>query len=308
MALDLINAFGTLSSVFSIDELPMWIYAVDGDYIEPQLVQAIDMAMGDRYSILVRLDVAGDYTMRVAARSAVQMLVGTATLVFRAEDQQPFNRSSIPYIDDIGQNATEGVVRFNQDTQKAYPPSPVPPSADQLVRLELASLGSSLIWGLNGSTYSQYLSDRTPLLFDPDGRDTDNLTITTLNDTWVDILFVQKSFPVISHPIHKHGSKMYLLGAGVGDFIWASVDEAVAAVPESFNLITPPRRDSFSTPGSPSQEPTWMVIRYHVSNPGAWLLHCHVEAHQLGGMTMVILDGKDAWPEVPNEYLSPMDV
>jgi hypothetical protein len=43
-------------------------------------------------------------------------------------------------------------------------------------------------------------------------------------------------------------------------------------------------------------------MRYHVVNPGAWMLHCHIQSHLNGGMAMVILDGIDVWPDVPEEY------
>ena len=43
-------------------------------------------------------------------------------------------------------------------------------------------------------------------------------------------------------------------------------------------------------------------MRYHASNPGAWLLHCHVLGHLIGGMQVVLLDGVDDWPEMPEEY------
>lgn len=46
-----------------------------------------------------------------------------------------------------------------------------------------------------------------------------------------------------------------------------------------------------------------MVLRYQVVNPGAFLLHCHVQTHVAGGMVVAMLDGVDEWPEVPEEYL-----
>ncbi|EGE06075.1 multicopper oxidase [Trichophyton equinum CBS 127.97] len=54
-------------------------------------------------------------------------------------------------------------------------------------------------------------------------------------------------------------------------------------------------------------EPMWMVLRYQVTNPGPWLFHCHFEIHLAGGMGMVILDGVDKWPPVPEEYRTHLD-
>lgn len=30
-------------------------------------------------------------------------------------------------------------------------------------------------------------------------------------------------------------------------------------------------------------EPTWLALRYHVVNPAAFLLHCHIQVHLRGG-------------------------
>jgi FtsP/CotA-like multicopper oxidase with cupredoxin domain len=65
------------------------------------------------------------------------------------------------------------------------------------------------------------------------------------------------------------------------------------ASPQSF-LKTPLYRDTFVT--SPNGV-AWLAIRYHVENPGAFLLHCHMETHLHSGMGMVLLDGVDAWPQ-----------
>ena len=119
----------------------------------------------------------------------------------------------------------------------------------------------------------------------------------------VDLVFEAGEVPMPPHPMHKHGNKMYLIGHGEGAFEWASVAEAAEAQPELFNLVDPPRRDAFSTPNA-AEGPAWMAVRYHVENPGPWLLHCHIQNHMSGGMSIVILDGVDAWPEVPEEYLN----
>ncbi len=103
--------------------------------------------------------------------------------------------------------------------------------------------------------------------------------------------------------MHKHGNKLWLIGSGTGLFNWTSVDEAIKEIPQNFNLVNPPKRDTFPTLGTVI-EPAWNALRYHVTNPGAWFLHCHLESHLMGGMSMVIEDGVNAWPAVPEEYLA----
>ncbi|KIM92632.1 hypothetical protein OIDMADRAFT_62372 [Oidiodendron maius Zn] len=72
-------------------------------------------------------------------------------------------------------------------------------------------------------------------------------------------------------------------------------------IPQNFNLGNPPYRDGFYTLPI-STESTWMAVRYHVKNPGTFLLHCHINPHLTGGMAIAILDGIDAWPTIPAEY------
>jgi hypothetical protein len=97
---------------------------------------------------------------------------------------------------------------------------------------------------------------------------------------------------------------MYEIGRGLGDWNWTSVEDAIKEIPDSFNLENPPRRDAFASPEA-AESTAWTVVRYHVSNPGPWLLHCHVNNHVIGGMMVVIQDGVDAWPEVPEQYRLP---
>lgn len=304
MAFEVVGAYTTMTATFSIDGLPLWIYAVDGEYIEPQLVDAISIINGDRYSILVELTEAGDYTIRHAATLPIQLISGQATLSYRTGDATPGNHTAAPYINDAGAALSPDVVFFNQSIQKPYPPSPVGQKADQTYILTLGNTeGVGYMWALNGSSVPMALDDSEPVLFKPQPDLINNLTITTRNNTWIDLVFVVEQVPQPSHPIHKHGNKMWQIGSGHGIWNYTSVEEAMKVIPDSFNLVDPPRRDGFATLDSP-RGPTWIAVRYHVTNPGAWFLHCHISTHLQGGMALVIQDGVDHFPTVPPEYLS----
>lgn len=95
-------------------------------------------------------------------------------------------------------------------------------------------------------------------------------------------------------------SQAYVIGSGQG-WKWSTVAEAFAATPQSFNFENPPLRDGFTT-APVSSSPTWLAIRYQVVNPGAFLLHCHIQTHLTGGMAVALMDGVDVWPKVPAEY------
>lgn len=304
VAFDVIGTFALITGTFSIDEHPMYVYAVDGSYIEPQLVEAISVTNGDRYSVMVKLNKPGDFTVRLASLTMPQMFVGLATLSYRdPKKPAPTSKPSTPYITDVGLNATADVVFFDESAMKAYPPSPIPQSADQMVLVTMQINGQMYNWALNNTIYPMGLDNATPLLFHPHPELHNNVTITTKNGTWVDIIFQSVSYPQPPHPIHKHSNKMYLLGTGNGLFKWNSVAEAAKEIPGNFNFVDPPRRDGFTSPAA-LQGPNWMAVRYQVVNPGAFLLHCHIQSHLQGGMSMVIQDGVDKWPKVPSYYLN----
>ncbi|KAH8948336.1 hypothetical protein BDL97_11G089100 [Sphagnum fallax] len=77
------------------------------------------------------------------------------------------------------------------------------------------------------------------------------------------------------HPFHLHGNSFYIVGSGSGNY-----DPATS--PATFNLVNPPLRNTYGVPYG-----GWVAIRFRADNPGAWLLHCHIEIHQSWGMETV---------------------
>ena len=305
-----ISAMSVKTPVVSIDEHPMYIYAVDGAYIQPQPADTIFMYNGERYSAMVKLDKPpGDYTIRVANQAADQIIAGFATLRY-ANTRHRHNRTSAskPYINYAGLSVSADVVPLDETKLLPFPPSAPAPTADATHILRFGRLGTNWGWTLSGSAlYPENRDFDAPLLFNPNSPAANNksLIIRTKNDTWVDIVMqvvLNNAAPAQpAHPIHKHSNKAYIIGAGNGVFSYPDVAAAMKVIPESFNLQTPSLRDSFTTP-SVLQGPAWVVFRYHVVNPGAWFLHCHIQTHLTGGMAMTMMDGVDAWPEIPEEY------
>jgi len=56
----------------------------------------------------------------------------------------------------------------------------------------------------------------------------------------------------------------------------------------TLNLVDPPLRHTALLPGG-----GWMVARFVVDNPGAWLMHCHVATHSEAGFSLTWLLGLD---------------
>ncbi|QUC23423.1 uncharacterized protein UV8b_07664 [Ustilaginoidea virens] len=304
IAIDIIGAVNFVSGIVAIDDHDMWVYAVDGSYIEPQKVQALALSNGDRYSVLVQTRRPGRYPIRLHANSAPQTIVGHAIL--HVPGVAAAHRKPRQWIDIIGNPLSKDVVFFDEATARPYPPQPIAQKADALHVLSMRLNGASYRWALNSTALTPTTLDHEspPILFDPSltMAKHDDVTIQTRNGTWVDLVFFSAVYPMPPHPIHKHGVKMFKIGSGTGPFKWGSVEDAAREAPHLFNLVNPPWRDTFvSEPVTDAAK--WTVVRYRVTHPGAWLLHCHISNHMVGGMMMVVLDGVDAWPSIPGEYL-----
>ncbi|KXH68537.1 hypothetical protein CSAL01_02194 [Colletotrichum salicis] len=292
--------------VFSIDEHKMWVYEVDGDFIVPQLVDTVHMYAGERYAVMVKLDKpAKDYTIRVADNGLTQVISAFATLRYKGGTQKEESTGVINY---GGQNSTVGLVvtTLDRDHLPPFPPNPPARKADAMHVLHTHRW--KVAWKYTMSGQGIYEEDRSayePLLYDPHSADAmdEGLVIRTKNGSWVDLVLQVGSQPgqpqEFPHMMHKHTGKTWQIGAGLGIWNYSSVDEAIEAEPHNFNLETPNWRDTFVTSFDGS---AWLVLRYQVTNPGPWLFHCHIETHLAGGMAVAILDGIDAWPQIPPEY------
>lgn len=80
-----------------------------------------------------------------------------------------------------------------------------------------------------------------------------------------------------SHPLHLHGQDFYVVGRGFGNFDHVT-DTA------KFNLTHPISRNTVSIPIN-----GWTAIRFVAKNPGAWLMHCHLDHHLSVGMGTVFI-------------------
>ncbi|EPS34528.1 hypothetical protein PDE_09492 [Penicillium oxalicum 114-2] len=306
VALKFISAASLKAFMFSIDEHRMWIYEVDGGYMEPLTADSVPLFHGERYGVMLKLDQpVKDYTIRVPDTQDDQVISGFATLRYKGSSGST-SEPSKPFVDYGGRNTTASVTKLEPKFIHPYPAVTIPQTADQMVNLTLGRVGSSYTWtAAGGVLYDVMANWDDPILYDLDAQKNlaDQVTIQTKNGTWVDLLLQLGEMPHTSstqapHVMHKHSNKAYILGVGPGIFQWSSTEEAMKEHPELFHLENPQRRDTFVTI-SPQGGPIWMMLRYQVVNPGPFILHCHIETHLSNGMAIALLDGIDEWPQVP---------
>ena len=312
ISLNFVSALSAKAAQISIDKHKMWIYAVDGIYIKPMLVDTFLMYNGERYSAMVKLDQApGAYTMHFANNIPDQVISGYASLTYtNAPSGSTANlNSSDAAINYGGASTSSSVVALDETSIQSFNVPPPSDNVSALYILTMGRYGSNWQWTLDGNaSYGLQLQDMNPLLFTnhPQTAGEQNLTIRTNSGDWIDVILQSALAPSNPaqppHPIHKHGNKGYLIGGATGTFNYSSVAEAQKAQPSAFNITTASYRDSFNTPAI-LQAPAWIAFRYQANDPGAWLMHCHIQTHLTGGMAVQILDGVDMWPKTPKKYL-----
>ncbi|KAF4581095.1 multicopper oxidase [Ophiocordyceps camponoti-floridani] len=138
----------------------------------------------------------------------------------------------------------------------------------------LMKVGDEFKWFVNSTTFVSDWSDPTLLqLVDkvPSFKPSTN---------------VIENLSPIPHPIHLHGHDFAVIAQATGNF---SDEEAITAL----SRANPPRRDTATLPALGH-----IVMAIRTTNPGAWLMHCHIGWHTSEGFGLQILERAQDIPAV----------
>ncbi|KAF2714582.1 multicopper oxidase [Pleomassaria siparia CBS 279.74] len=112
------------------------------------------------------------------------------------------------------------------------------------------------------------------------------------------------------HPFHAHGRHYWDLGAGNGTYN-AKENNAKLAALYTQNGWTPALRDTtmqyrYASSGVPNTTAGWRAWRIVVSEPGVFLMHCHIFAHQIMGMqtAWVFGNAEQITQRIPEPYVA----
>ncbi|XP_060069167.1 uncharacterized protein LOC132549267 [Ylistrum balloti] len=129
------------------------------------------------------------------------------------------------------------------------------------------------------------------------------------------------------HPVHLHGYSFYVLKIGYGFYnnitgqyigpktddincrgsgdertsfcnaaTWRNQSWGGDDVP-GLNLLNPPRKDTLILPNG-----GYAVIRIKADNPGLWILHCHMQVHNVDGMAVLLNNSFDRIPKPSKNF------
>nr|AQY62684.1 laccase 1 [Bemisia tabaci] len=117
----------------------------------------------------------------------------------------------------------------------------------------------------------------------------------------VELVLVDEGFAYdANHPFHLHGHPFRVVAMErVGKNVTVPQIQALdRAGLVKRNLKTAPLKDTVTVPDG-----GYTIIRFHATNPGYWLFHCHIEFHVEMGMAVVFKIGEDAdMPPVPHGF------
>ncbi|KXH65545.1 laccase TilA [Colletotrichum salicis] len=233
----------------SVDEDEFYVVAADGEFVHPQKIHAANCNLGERISILVRLDQKPwDYAIRLTSLRPEQVIQGFGILRYPGQGsevkQEVPNTKSWVHLN--GTLISSSSVAMDETKLAPYPARSPPPKADNTVRF-FVDMTDPSSWALNVGPHQAFRQQLPPLLWDEESRGEttygDNTQGGALqNGTAVDIIFENGVNVTSQHPLHKHNNKAFVIGTGTGGFPWRTVEDAIreGGMAKHFNLVNPP--------------------------------------------------------------------
>ncbi|KAI0297807.1 laccase 3 [Multifurca ochricompacta] len=273
---------------FSIDSHQLTIIEVDGNNVQPLVVDSLQIFAGQRYSVVLTADQAVDnYWIRALPNLSDKGYAGfTNVAILRylgAPIQDPLSdpnvnipTSSLPLVE----------TNLHPLEPTPVPGEPFPGGADINFNLVATFNSDFEQFFVNGA---HFVSPTTPVLLQilsGAQRVSDLVPVYSIYE-----LKANKSVEITlpagvdggPHPIHLHGHAFHVVRSPGSS---------------TYNYDDPMIRDVVSM-GSAGDNVT---IRFFTDNPGPWILNCHVNWHSTKGFAVVFVEDL---PEVPSVDVVP---
>ncbi|KAF3920561.1 Laccase-2 [Dactylellina cionopaga] len=308
--LRLINMSTTFMQTFWIDGHTFTVAASDFVPIEPYKTDVINVAVGQRYDVIVEAN--------ADISNQTDFWINMKTCLIPP---------GAPPVDCAAEDARTGIVRYDS-TSTSDPPTlsncadtkmchdeplefirpilkrkipPPPPSVLQDLFVSSVSFPDDSVpwneslghkWNLANETFFVKWEKPTyTFLGLENGGDgapfpeSYQPVYLDVKDEWVYFVinanFTQTKagkLPVaIDHPIHIHGHDFAVLAQ--------VTNQHYGENPIKLNLDNPTRRDTAVLPGG-----GFLIVAFETKNPGAWLMHCHLAFHSSAGFSLQFIE------------------
>ena len=286
---------------FTIDNHKFKVIANDLVPIVPYETTSVNIAIGQRYDIVITADQEiGNYWLRAVWQQTCARNTNLAS------DQLGVIRYVGATDGDPTTTKWSGLPDNCQDESPSNLKPHVPIDVGSLVSQNVLKLGTArspegfFQWTVNSSSLVLDWENPTALKL----LNGDNVFPTPYNvynvpqkNQWV-YWAIQNSGPAINHPIHLHVCfQSFSSIPNLTNHISKGHDFQVLASAESstfvpgvtpLNTANPVRRDVATLPKG-----GYLVIGFFTDNPGSWLIHCHIAWHASQGLSLQFVERQD---------------
>ena len=287
----IINSGMSGTQVINFENHNMVVVETDGTLVKPYILSTLSLAVGQRYTVVVKLKNAQDHVRLInGCNKMMGYFSKSLWFVHDSQDMDQFKTNSpdssnfpirsLPQLDkhelfrELNPIGDRGTIQIQNDVSSHF-------LSDILLTLTYdyrfySDLDTKDKYGtgmykMNGKTLQEYQKDPTEL-----------------SSTGRAIEIIINSVDHMRHPWHLHGHQFQLVSIGSGregsldknsphGKAWNKYQEDIKYWEETGN--TPTVRDSINIPGS-----SFAVIRFNLDTEGTWLMHCHVEWHMAKGL------------------------
>lgn len=286
-----LNSCSPVPFIVRIEGHLMMVVAMDGKEVKPFQIETLLIEAGQRFDVLVPLNqslaLGSSHWLLATAyhhHGAMPGMQGhTGRAIFRYSGDSTNAPSDLPDPHIMKHALLQPLLRPN-----------VVRSVPRATRRMVMNLSRKLVpnvgyrWHINNETMRM---PKSPLLLDAYyRRPYDGEGIVFLNrGEVVDFVFNNVGHTSGPHPWHPHGHAVWLLGTGV--------DKGAFNDTEKLNEVDPPLCDVFIVPHN-----GWVAVRMKIDHAGAWMFHCHVSPHHMGGMGFIMLVDPTMVPPPPARF------
>ncbi|PHH75241.1 hypothetical protein CDD80_2520 [Ophiocordyceps camponoti-rufipedis] len=261
---------------FMLDNHEMTVIASDFIPLEPYVTKIVDIAIGQRYDVIIKANqqqVADNFWLRAIPQLPCSLNKNAhnirAIVHYGKQPSEP-TTTGYPFLDKC-QDEKELTPWFARDAREPNMTIPIVAS--------LKIVGDRVKWSVNGTIFTSDWSNPTLLqVIDQVPSFKPSTLVVEVPDAEQAFYMVLYNLTPFPHPIHLHGHDFAIISQGPG-LLFA--EEAINA----FTRTNPPRRDTATLPALGH-----LVLAIRTTNPGAWLMHCHIGWHTSEGFGLQILE------------------
>lgn len=292
------------------------IIEADGDYTKPVNTSFIQIGSGQRFSVLLRTKSHAElkklkkkqFFLQIETRDRPIMTRSYAVLKYSDPEEEPIR--STPSEPPLTLPPTE-LGWLDYKLEALYPDPSFPDSSEVTRRVTIRThqmISNTTVWAQDNTPWLDTFPTEPYLvsLYKNDGIEFPSFE-RALENEGIDP--VTKAFPAVLgevieiiiqntgsdrgtqdvHPFHAHGAHYYDLGSGNGTYNPDANEVHLRGIQLAKRDTTMLYKYTEQT--VPGVDLGWRAWRLRVTEPGVWMVHCHILQHMIMGMQTVWVMG-----------------